>query len=71
MSFKCPVLLCERTFSQRSAYSQHVKLCIRKTELESSSDSDCNSENNENKVIMLISYLAKNTKINEVIFRWK
>jgi hypothetical protein len=63
MSFKCPVLLCERTFSQRSAYSQHVQRCIKRTELESSSDSDNNSEKNENEVIILISHLARNTKI--------
>ena len=55
MSFKCPVSCYNRTFSQRTAYTQHVKLCIKKLELESSSDSDSDSdsdENNENKVII-------------------
>ena len=64
MSFKCPFFSCERTFSQRSAYSQHVKRCIKRTELESGSDSDDNiSEKNENKVTILIFHLVRNTKI--------
>ena len=67
MSFKCPFLSCERTFSQRSAYSQHVKRCIKITELESGSDSDSNNEKDENKVIILISHLIRNTKFNETI----
>ena len=52
MSYKCPVQSCGRTFSQRSSYSQHVKSCIKKLELESNSDSDSdsNSENNDNEV---------------------
>lgn len=58
MNFKCPVPRCNRTFSQRTAYSQHVKLCLKKLEIESSTDSDSDSdsgtisENNENKVII-------------------
>ena len=32
MNFKCP--FCPRTFSQRSAYSQHVQICIKKVEME-------------------------------------
>jgi hypothetical protein len=63
MSLKCPTQFCERTFSQRSAYSQHVQRCMKRTELETSSDSDSNSEKNENKVIVLISHLTRNTKI--------
>ena len=58
MSLKCPVESCGRTFSKRSGYSQHVKLCIKKLELESNSDSDSSSENNNNKVNYLISYLV-------------
>jgi hypothetical protein len=63
MSLKCPVESCGRTFSKRSGYSQHVKLCIKKLELESNSDSDSDSthsssENNDNKVNYLISYLV-------------
>ena len=50
MNFKCPVPRCNRTFSQRTAYTQHVNLCIKKLEIESDSDSDSDSsENNENK----------------------
>lgn len=54
MNFECPVSSCNRIFSQRTAYSQHVKLCIKKLELESNTDSDSDtiSENNENKVIV-------------------
>ena len=48
MSFECPVPLCKRTFSLRSAYTQHVKKCVKKLELESDSDSSSNSEHYEN-----------------------
>jgi hypothetical protein len=58
MSLKCPVESCGRTFGKRSSYSQHVRLCIKKLELESNSDSDSSSENNNNKVNYLISYLV-------------
>jgi hypothetical protein len=58
MSLKCPVESCGRTFGKRSSYSQHVRLCIKKLELESNSDSDISSENNDNKVNYLISYLV-------------
>jgi len=58
MSLKCPVESCGRTFGKRSSYSQHVRLCIKKLELESNSDSDSSSENNDNKVNYLISYLV-------------
>jgi hypothetical protein len=51
MSFECPVPLCKRTFSLRSAYTQHVKKCVKKLELESDSDSSSNSEHYENEVI--------------------
>lgn len=53
MSFKCPVHLCERTFSQRTAYRQHVQICITKTEPSSNSDSESNSENNTSEVFIL------------------
>src|SRR2546430_4414034 len=39
MSFKCP--FCPRTFSQRTAYSQHVQVCLRKVEVE---EEESNSE---------------------------
>ena len=58
MSLKCPVESCRQTFGKRSSYSQHVRLCIKKLELESNSDSDSSSENNDNKVNYLISYLV-------------
>ena|SRR5436189_5353724 len=58
MSLKCPVESCGRTFGKRCSYSQHVRLCIKKLELESNSDSDSSSENNNNKVNYLISYLV-------------
>ena len=58
MGLKCPVESCGQTFSQRTSYSQHVKLCIKKLELESNSDSNSSSENNDNKVNYLISYLV-------------
>jgi Plavaka transposase len=32
MNYKCP--FCPRTFSQRSAYSQHVQICMKKVEVE-------------------------------------
>jgi hypothetical protein len=39
MSFKCP--FCPRTFSQRTAYSQHVQVCLRKVEVD---EEESNSE---------------------------
>ena len=42
MNFKCP--FCPRTFSQRSAYSQHTQICLRKVEVdEEESDSETHS----------------------------
>ena len=55
MSFKCPVTFCKRTFSQRSAYRQHVQLCLKKTQ-ESNSGSNSNSENNVDEVIIWFLY---------------
>lgn len=59
MSFICPN--CFRTFSQRSAYSQHAKLCIKKMEVEedddvgmdNEGDQDSDYENNNIEVIVL------------------
>lgn len=69
MIYKCPILLCSRTFSLRSAYSQHVQVCIRKAELESNPDSDNNSENNENEVV--IDYIDSNYQfLMNLLFRW-
>src|SRR5947209_7076168 len=39
MNFKCP--FCPRTFSQRSAYSQHTQICLRKVEVD---EEESNSE---------------------------
>ena len=36
MSFKCP--FCSRTFSQRTPYSQHVQVCIKKAEIKEAID---------------------------------
>src|SRR3990170_8790993 len=41
MNFKCP--FCPRTFSQRSAYSQHTQICLRKVEVEEESNSETHS----------------------------
>src|SRR2546429_8668288 len=40
-SFKCP--FCPRTFSQRTAYSQHIQICLRKVEIEEESNSKTHS----------------------------
>src|SRR5207253_237458 len=39
MNFQCP--FCPRTFSQRSAYSQHTQICLRKAEVD---EEESNSE---------------------------
>ena len=39
MNFQCP--FCPRTFSQRSAYSQHTQICLRKVEVD---EEESNSE---------------------------
>lgn len=38
MSYNCR--FCSRTFSRRSAYSQHVLVCIKKIEFDEESDSN-------------------------------
>jgi hypothetical protein len=57
MSLKCPV--CIRTFSRRTAYSQHVQKCIKKAEdnddveMNTEDGQDSNYENDNIEVIML------------------
>jgi len=59
MSLICPI--CTRTFSRRTAYSQHVQRCIKKVEVEDDDDiemdtedsQDSNYENDNIEVIML------------------
>ena len=43
MNFKCPI--CLRTFSQRTAYSQHAQRCIKKIEVEE--DDNVNTEDDQ------------------------
>ena len=45
MSLKCQS--CERTFSQRSAYTQHSKRCIKKIEVEEDDDVEMDIEGNQ------------------------
>ena len=42
MYFKCPI--CERTFSNRTSYSQHVQKCLKQAESSSDEESNNNSE---------------------------
>jgi uncharacterized Zn finger protein (UPF0148 family) len=55
MSFKCPI--CERTFSQRTAYSQHVQKCLKKAEndveMDTEDDQNSNFEKDNIGVIIL------------------
>ena len=48
MSFKCPI--CLRTFSRRTAYSQHVQFCLKKVdeEYEEYSSSEIDTESVDN-----------------------
>lgn len=71
MSLKCPV--CERTFSQRSAYTQHVQKCIKKVdvenedvEMDTKSDQYSDDENNIEVIILfwVVSYKALRSKKN-------
>jgi hypothetical protein len=34
--YKCPI--CTRTFSRRTAYSQHFQICVKKAEIEEDDD---------------------------------
>ena len=34
--YKCPI--CTRTFSRRTAYSQHFQICVKKAEIEDDDD---------------------------------
>ena len=47
MSFLCPI--CKRTFSQRSAYSQHVQKCIKKAEIDDDDDDDVEMDTESNR----------------------
>jgi hypothetical protein len=70
MSFICP--FCSRSFSRRTAYTQHVQKCIKKIEVEdddvemdTEGDQNSNDENDNVEVIMLfhvISYKVLNIK---------
>ena len=59
MSFKCPI--CTRTFSRRTAYSQHIPTCLKKAEAEdeevfemgTKGDQDIDYENDNIEVIVL------------------
>ena len=46
MSFKCPI--CSRTFSRRTAYTQHVQVCIKNVEVEDDDDVEMNTEGDQN-----------------------
>lgn len=73
MSFKC--LFCSRSFSRRTAYSQHVTICIKKVDVEEDDDVEMNTEGDQNsddniEVIMLfhvISYIFKLKKKFSII----
>ena len=74
MSSKCPI--CERTFSQRTAYSLHYKKCSKTVESISdgeynSSDSDemdTQTVDNENEVMFHIRLLLAQSFINLYYF---
>ena len=61
MSFQYPI--CKRTFSHRTAYTQHVQKCIKKVEVDDDDNiemdikSDQSSENDDIEIIMLICYV--------------
>jgi hypothetical protein len=42
MSYKCPI--CMRTFSRRTAYSQHFQICVKKAEIEEDDDVEMNEQ---------------------------
>jgi hypothetical protein len=46
MSFKCPT--CVRTFSHSTAYTQHVKICLRKSEVEDEVEVDTEGDHGSN-----------------------
>ena len=76
MNFQCP--FCPRTFSQRSAYSQHTQICLRKAEVdEEESNSETHSidltqdinESDDNK-LMEYKPFKKQYKIHHLVV-WK
>lgn len=46
MSFICPV--CSRSFSRRTAYTQHIQKCITKIEVEGDDEMDTEGDRNSN-----------------------
>lgn len=68
MSFKCPI--CKRTFSRRTAYSQHVQKCIKKIEVDDDVvEMDTNSNRSsdyENDNIEVILSFYKTLKLKPV-----
>jgi len=64
MIFKCP--FCTRSFSRRTAYSQHIQKCIKKIEVEeddyvemdTEGGQNSNDENDNVEVIMLFHVIS-------------
>jgi hypothetical protein len=52
MSFQCRV--CDRTFSQRTAYSQHTQKCIKKVEVEEDDEMDTEGDQNNNIEVIVL-----------------
>jgi hypothetical protein len=73
--YKCPI--CTRTFSRRTAYSQHFQICVKKAEIEDDDDVETddqvinhenddqviNHENDNIEVIMLFYRVLKPKRI--------
>ena len=77
MSFQCPI--CKRSFSHRTAYTQHVQKCIKKVEVEEDDDvemniksnqSSKNSDENDIKVIILIYYVISDYLANYKLYNF-
>ena len=67
MNFKCP--FCSRTFSQRSAYSQHVQICMKKVEVEESSETPVDLQDDINDIndeIMEYEQLTQDTSFSSM-----
>lgn len=61
MTLKCPI--CSRTFSRRTAYSQHIQFCLKKVDEEEYSDaSEIDTQSNNNEVVILFLILLNPKK---------
>src|SRR3954452_1389158 len=60
MSSKCPI--CDRTFSRRTAYSQHVQVCLKKADEEFNNGGVVNTQSIDNEEHNIVEIYTRNNE---------